>query len=154
MHATAAEQSAAPNVKATEQDLLDSIDFSPQPHAGARGPNGRFAKVLLAVSPDGDVAGMAIYFLTFAAWLGRTGVCLEDLFVAPEHRRSGYARDLVQAIAREANDLGCERMEWQCYKDNARALQFYKSLGAKVLEPITYLRLDKEGMVKLAEDEV
>ncbi|KAM0425325.1 hypothetical protein ACHAPT_009381 [Fusarium lateritium] len=144
MRATAAEQGAA--VKATEQDLLDSINFEDSSETRP----GRFAKVILAVAPEGDIAGMATYFLTFAAWLGRSGVCLEDLYVLPEYRRRGYARDLIQAIAKEANELGCSRMEWQCYKDNHRALQFYQSLGANVLDPIAYLRLDKEGMEKLA----
>ncbi|RSL68946.1 hypothetical protein CEP54_002548 [Fusarium duplospermum] len=147
MRATAAEQSAASNVKATEQDLLDNLDFGDTETT----TRNRFTKVILAVAPEG-IAGMATYFLTFAAWLGRSGVCLEDLYVAPEYRRRGYARDLIQAIAKEANELGCSRMEWQCYKDNHRALQFYQSLGAKVMDPIATLRLDKEGMEKLAEE--
>ncbi|RSL89893.1 hypothetical protein CEP51_000975 [Fusarium floridanum] len=148
MRASAAEQGAASSVKATEQDLLDNIDFGDTETSTSRN---RFTKIILAVAPEG-IAGMATYFITFAAWLGRSGVCLEDLYVAPEYRRRGYARDLIQAIAKEANELGCSRMEWQCYKDNQRALQFYQSLGAKVMDPIAYLRLDKEGMEKLAEE--
>ena len=128
MRATAAEQCASSNVKATEQDLLDNIDFG---DSDTSNPRGRFTKIIVAVAPEG-IAGMATYFLTFAAWLGRSGVCLEDLYVAPEYRRRGYARDLIQ--------------------DNHRALQFYQSLGAKVMDPIAYLRLDKEDMEKLAEE--
>ncbi|KAF5016576.1 hypothetical protein F66182_11701 [Fusarium sp. NRRL 66182] len=128
---------AASNIKASENDLLDLIDFDNQ--SSARGSSGRFAHILLAVAPeDSAVAGMATYF-------GRSSVCLEDLFVLPAYRRRGYARDLIAAIAREASGLGCERIEWQCYRDNQRALQFYQSLGAKVMEPITYLPWTRQG---------
>ncbi|KAF4467168.1 N-acetyltransferase ats1 [Fusarium albosuccineum] len=152
MHESAAEQNAPASAKATEQDLVAAIDFGDPQASAERGPRGRFAKLILAVAPEGPVAGMATYFVTFAFFLGRSSVCLEDLFVLPEYRRRGYARDLVQAIARETTALGCARMEWQCYKENDRALRFYQSLGAKVMDPIAYLRLDEEGLVKLAND--
>lgn len=152
MHTTAAEQNGVSIVKATEQDLVDFVDFgdsTPQPRA-----LGRFTKILLAVSPCGEIAGLATYFVTFAAWLGKPSVNLEDLFVLAQYRRKGYARDLMRATAAEASKLGCARIEWQCYRDNHQALRFYESLGARVMESIVYLRLDREGLISLANEDV
>ena len=38
---------------------------------------------------DGEVVGMAVWYLTFSTWLGRPGIWLEDLYVQPGHRGSG-----------------------------------------------------------------
>ena len=46
--------------------------------------------MLIAETDEGTVAGFALYFPTFSTWLGKTGLWLEDLFVRPEHRGSGY----------------------------------------------------------------
>lgn len=148
MHATAADQDVPHAVKATEKELLDSIDFegsdSPKTHQ-------RHAKVLLIETPEGELAGMATYFYTFAAWLARPGIMLEDLYVQPEYRRRGYARILLEALAKQAESAGCERIEWMCFKENHRALRFYRSLGAKELDTIHMLRLDSEAISNLAK---
>jgi len=150
MHATAAEQNAAHAVKATEVDLLNTLDFG-DAYDGAQRSRAALGKVLVVVAPEGSIAGMAIYFFTYAAWVAKLGVCLEDLFVLPEYRRRGYARILVQAVAKQAESSGAVRMEWLCYKENHRALMFYTSLGAKEMDNLTFLRLDKEGLAGLAD---
>ena len=38
-----------------------------------------------------------------------------------------------------------------CYRDNARALRFYESLGAGELSAVTVLRLDERGMEDLID---
>ena len=43
---------------------------------------------------DGAIVGIALYFWTFSTFLGRRGVWLEDLFVAPSARRRGVASAL------------------------------------------------------------
>lgn len=67
----------------------------------------------------------------------------------PQYRRRGYARLLVQAVAKQAKSSGCVRMEWLCYKENHRALNFYAGLGAKEMDNLAFLRLDKKAMVDL-----
>lgn len=153
MRATAADQNVPDAVKATETDLLNTIDFdqlnSADPDTATR--HARIGKALLVVAPEGDVAGMAIYFMTYVAWLAKSGMCLEDLYVLPEYRRRGYARLLVEAVAKKAEEGGCSRMEWLCYKQNHRALSFYRSIGANEMEAVTILRLDDEAMASLAD---
>ncbi|PVH95772.1 acyl-CoA N-acyltransferase [Periconia macrospinosa] len=152
MHATAAEQNVAHAVQATESELLNTLSFG-DTYDGAQGSRNPVGKALLALDPEGKVAGMAIYFFTYAAWIAKPGVCLEDLFVLPQYRRQGYARLLVQAVAKQAKTSGCVRMEWLCYKENHRALNFYASLGANKLENLAFLRLDQEAMVDLTNGE-
>src|SRR5690606_40578783 len=54
-------------------DLLRRHLFGPSPAA----------HVLLVETPDGAVAGMALWFTTFSTFLGVPGIWLEDLFVRP-----------------------------------------------------------------------
>lgn len=152
MRATAAEQHVPDAVTATEADLLNALGFGPmhsdspekQPNAAHNG------KALLIEAPEGEVAGMAFYFTTYVAWAAKSGMCLEDLYILPRYRCRGYARLLVQGVTKKAEELGCVRMEWLCYKQNHRALRFYRSIGAKEMDAITLLRLDGEAMAHFA----
>ena len=50
---------------------------------------------------DGEIAAMALWFLSFSTWDGVAGIYLEDLFVRPGFRRRGLARALLAALAAE-----------------------------------------------------
>ncbi|KAH8810720.1 acyl-CoA N-acyltransferase [Xylogone sp. PMI_703] len=156
MHATAAEQGAANAVKATEAGLLNTLEFDdPKADSSDAQSHGvRNGKVFVIVAPEGKIAGMAIYFITYVAWLAKSGLLLEDLYVLPEYRKRGYARLLVQAVVKKGESLGCARVEWLCYKQNDRALRFYRSLGAKEMDSMTFLRLEGDAMAELASDVV
>lgn len=148
MRGAAVDQNVAGAVKATEAEILDALDFDD----GTQGSQIGRGRALLVVSPEGKIAGMAIYFFSCVAWLAKPGVYLEDLFVLPEFRRLGYARLLVQAVARHAKSSGAVRIEWLCYKDNQRAMNFYTGrLGAKEMDNMTILRLEKEALENLAD---
>ena len=66
-------------VTATPADLHEAL-FGPQPAL--------FAHV--ADDAEHGVVGFSLWFLNYSTWLGRHGIYLEDLFVQPEHRGSGY----------------------------------------------------------------
>ncbi len=85
------------------------------------------AHVLLAETADGSVAGYALWYWTFSTFLGRRGIWLEDLFVRPCHRRSGYARALLGGL-RDRTD---GRVEWAVLDWNEPAIALYRSLGAE-----------------------
>lgn len=148
IQATAAEQNVRGAVTATEADLLSTLEFSPENHPGRV----HTGQALVVESPEGEVAGMAFYFTTFVAWTAKPGICLEDLYVLPEYRCRGYARLLVQGVAKKAVELGCCRMEWLCYKQNDRALRFYRSISAKEMDSLTFLRLDGDAMAGFANE--
>ncbi len=130
----------APNdVVATEEGLREVL-FSAEPSA----------KVLLAFE-NAQPVGFAVYFFNFSTWLGRPGLYLEDLFVKPEKRGSGYGRALLVHLAQIARERGCGRIEWAVLNWNDPAIQFYRNLGAAPMNDWTVFRLAGEGIDRLAE---
>lgn len=87
----------------------------------------------VAVTADGSVAGMAIWFLSYSTWLGTHNLYLEDLYVRPEHRGSGAGRGLLETLAGICLDRGYGRLEWWVLDWNESARGFYSSLGAEAL---------------------
>src|SRR5437667_10437225 len=109
----------------------------------------RSAEVLLALE-NGEAVGFAVFFYNFSTWLGRPGLYLEDLFVKPQKRGTGYGRALLMELAKIARDRGCGRMEWAVLDWNGPAIKFYRSLGAKPMHEWTVFRLTREEIGKLA----
>ena len=132
----------APNdVTATEQSLAEVL-FGKKPAA----------EVLLAFENETAV-GFAVFFQNFSTWLGRPGLYLEDLFVRPEDRGKGYGRALLIQLAKIARDRGCGRMEWAVLDWNKPAIEFYRKLGAKLMDEWTVFRLTRDGIAELADAE-
>ncbi len=126
------------SVEITTQQLHDAL-FAPSPTV--------FAHV--AVEQD-RVVGMAIWFLTFSTWTGRSGIHLEDLYVRPEARSAGVGRALVAELASMAHRSGYARVEWSVLHWNERALAFYRSLGAEPLDEWIGYRLSGAPLATLA----
>ena len=84
------------------------------------------AHVLIAHTPDGEVAGMALWFRTFSTFLGAPGIWLEDLFVRPAQRGQGFGAELMRRL-RELTD---GRVEWAVLDWNSPSIDFYERLGA------------------------
>jgi len=95
---------------------------------------------------DGEVAGFVIYFHNFSTFLGRPGLCIEDLYVRPSHRGQGVGRGLLAHVAGLAGERGCGRMEWSVLNWNRRAIGFYESLGARPVNDWTVYRLDRAAL--------
>src|SRR5262249_21414628 len=81
------------------------------------------ARCVLAGSAETPV-GFAIYFFNYSTFLAWPGLYLEDLFVLPEHRGQGHGKALLLYLAKEANKLGCGRMEWSVLDWNQPAIDF------------------------------
>jgi GNAT superfamily N-acetyltransferase len=99
---------------------------------------------------NGEVVGMAIWFLTFSTWTGRTGIHLEDLYVRPEARSSGVGRALLAQLASIAQRSGYGRVEWSVLTWNAPAIGFYRSVGAEALDEWAMYRLSDQALAELA----
>src|ERR1035441_3581306 len=54
---------------------------------------------------------------------------LDDLYVAPQARRLGLGRALVQRTLARARERGCHRVELDTNEDNHSAIRLYRSLG-------------------------
>jgi GNAT superfamily N-acetyltransferase len=101
------------------------------------------------VEVDGDVAGMAIWFLNYSTWQGKHGIYLEDLFVKPEYRGRGYGKALLQHLAQICNEKGYGRFQWWVLDWNSPAIEFYRSLGAVAMDEWTVYRVSGEELKRL-----
>lgn len=99
---------------------------------------------------DGKPAGFVLFFYNYSTWLGRAGLYLEDLFVRPEFRGRGIGKALLTHLARTAVEEGCGRFEWQVLDWNTPAVEFYKSLGARVMDEWSTMRVAGEPLKILA----
>ncbi len=135
-----AEYEKAPDeVKATEKEVTETI-FADNP------------KVFCDfVEVEGDIAGMAIWFLNYSTWQGKHGIYLEDLFVKPEYRGHGYGKALLQHLASICNERGYGRFQWWVLDWNSPAIEFYRSLGAEAMSEWTVYRVSDEPLRRLGE---
>ncbi len=106
----------------------------------------------LMVEVGGEAVGYAIFFTTFSTFECRSGVWVEDVYVRPSHRRDGIGRAVMEHLAALTLERGHVRLEWCALEWNEPALRFYDKLGATRLEEWRMLRLEREGMQRLAGD--
>ena len=99
---------------------------------------------------DGEIAGMALWFLNFSTWDGIEGIFLEDLFVLPRFRRVGLARKLLTALARECLDNGYTRLSWAVLNWNTDAIALYEAIGGQPQDTWTGYRLSGPELAELA----
>ncbi|WP_322048797.1 GNAT family N-acetyltransferase [Paraburkholderia sp. J67] len=85
--------------------------------------------ILVADSGGGNLAGFCQLYPSFCSVAAAPIYVLYDLFVAPEERRSGVARRLLQAAAARAKTDGKVRMDLTTAKTNMTAQALYESLG-------------------------
>ncbi|MCJ1389663.1 hypothetical protein MMC18_002520 [Xylographa bjoerkii] len=144
IHELAAYERASSSVLATEASLRATLTF---PSAPSRG----FAKTLLIFPPDSThCAGMALFFHNYSTWRAAPGIYLEDLFVRPEFRGRGYGTLLLRELARETERIGGQRLEWSVLKWNEPSLRFYEGLGAVRMEEWVGMRVEGEGLGRMA----
>ncbi|MFQ8705746.1 MAG: GNAT family N-acetyltransferase [Thomasclavelia sp.] len=95
--------------------------------------------------------GFALFFHNFSTFLGRGGIYLEDLYVKPEYRGKGYGKAIFKQIAKIAVERNCGRLEWCCLDWNKPSIDFYLSLGAKVMDEWTTYRISGDILNELGK---
>jgi GNAT superfamily N-acetyltransferase len=95
---------------------------------------------------DGQVVGMAVWFLNFSTWRGTHGVYLEDLYVQPGHRGTGLGRELLRTLAEVCVERGFSRLEWSVLDWNTPSIEFYKAAGAVPMDEWTVFRLTDDAL--------
>ena len=99
---------------------------------------------------SGRPVGFAFWFFAYSTWRAQPTLYLEDLFVRPEARGRGIGKEMMRHLARTALDTGCGRFVWQVLDWNTPSIEFYESLGAKVVREWLTCRLDGEALQALA----
>jgi GNAT superfamily N-acetyltransferase len=134
-----AEYERAPEQVTGTPELLHRALFGSTPSAEA-----------LVAELNGEAVGFALFHHTFSTWECRLGLWLEDLYVPPQHRRSGVGGALLAAVAAIAVERGCARLEWAALDWNTPALDFYAKLDARRLDDWVMHRLDGRALERVA----
>ena len=100
---------------------------------------------------NGEPAGFAVWFINFSTFSGRSGIYLEDLFVRPAQRGKGIGKALLSHLAKECVANGWSRLQWSVLDWNTRSIEFYKSLGAVLMEEWTICRIGGPALAALAK---
>lgn len=138
IHALAVYEREPDAVENTHADLSASL-FGSEPRV--------FAHV---VERDGEIVGIAVWFITYSTWTGRHGVWLEDLYVDEAQRGRGYGKALMSALARVCVERGYGRFEWTVLDWNEPSIAFYRSIGAAPMDEWTTQRLTGDALDRLA----
>jgi GNAT superfamily N-acetyltransferase len=100
---------------------------------------------------NGEPAGFAVWFVNFSTFSGRSGIYLEDLFVRTEQRGNGIGKALLAHLARQCVENGWSRLQWSVLDWNTSSIEFYKSLGAVLMEEWTICRIGGPALTALAK---
>ena len=79
----------------------------------------------LIAEVEGEVVGMALYYMTYSTWKGRM-LYLEDFVVKEQMRAQGIGRELFGAFLAKAKEKDCRLVKWQVLDWNEPAIRFYK----------------------------
>jgi len=130
-------EKAPEQVEASKDDLLNTI-FAKEPRV--------FCDL---VEVDGQIAGMAIWFLNYSTWQAKHGIYLEDLYIKPEFRARGYGKALLKHLAQICGKEGYGRLQWWVLDWNSPAIEFYKSFGAEAMDEWTVYRTSGQALKNL-----
>jgi GNAT superfamily N-acetyltransferase len=129
--------------------LLHLVEITPEtltPHLFGERP---VVECLVADIGD-EVVAFALFFTNFSTFLGRPGLCLEDLYVRPAYRNSGLGRALLERLGALAVERGCGRFEWSVLDWNENAIRFYQAMGATVMQDWRICRVTGEALRRFA----
>ncbi len=138
IEALAAYEKLSHEAKATEADLSRDL-FGANPRV--------FCEI---AEYDGQPVGFTLWFYSYSTFRGLHGIWLEDLFVDPEMRGKGIGLQLMINLAQKCRDENLARFEWSVLDWNKPSIDFYKSLGADLLDEWTTCRLDGAALGALA----
>ena len=134
------------------EKLSGEVDATPE----------RIAAALFAPEPrlfcdiaewSGAPAGFAVWFLNFSTFRGRHGIYVEDIFVRPAFRGRGIGKALMARLAKRCVDKGWARFEWAVLDWNKPSIDFYRSIGAQVMNEWRICRLSGPALQAFADEE-
>ena len=137
---------------AVYEKLADAVDATPDMIGAAL--FGNEPRLFCDIAEwNGEAAGLALWFLNFSSFRGRHGIYLEDLFVRPAYRGKGLGKALMAQLARRCVEKGLARFEWTVLDWNKPSIDFYKAIGADVMDDWKICRLSGPALQAFAARE-
>lgn len=148
-------EKALHEVETTEEQLTALLFGGAVDGVAATTPSGVPAAFAHVVEhPDAEngtsLGGFALWFLNTSTWTGTHGVYLEDLYVRPQLRGTGYGKRLLATLAGVCLERGYRRLEWWVLDWNEPALGFYRSIQAEPMDEWTVHRVSGDALAALA----
>lgn len=137
--AEAAAEEGAPNAFSIEMYRRDAV-----------GPNAR-VETWLVEDVRGKPCAQAIVARGYDLARAAPTMILLHLYVCPDRRRDGLARELISAVAVRAKEMGVKELTIATGVGNAVARRFFEAIGAREAPLARYL-LSADGIEWLAAE--
>lgn len=98
-------------------------------------------RCFVAEKEGGELVGMALVYPRYSTWKGIV-LHLEDLLVKQTYRGQGAGAQLLDEVVRYGQEQGVLRVSWEVLDWNEKAIDFYRSRGARVMEDWHVVQLD------------
>ena len=85
----------------------------------------------LVAELDGSLVGLTHYLFHRSTTLIAPICYLQDLYTAPERRRTGVGRALIEAVYECARDAGSPRVYWQTHETNVVGQRLYEQVAER-----------------------
>lgn len=103
------------------------------------------------VALDGDsIIGMATYFTTYSSFIMKPGIWLDDLYVKQSHRKNGAGVAILHWLCKLAAKNGAARIDWIVADTNVNGQDFYRHLGAEIIDTVKLARFNEMAIQTLA----
>ena len=99
---------------------------------------------------NGEPAGCATWQRSYATFIGREIMYMEDISVLPPFRRRGIAKALLRAVAQLAVQREAAAVKWLMMGWNSDARRLYEAAGASIEEGNCFCQLTGEALQRLA----
>jgi ribosomal protein S18 acetylase RimI-like enzyme len=91
---------------------------------------------------EGNTVGYLIYHLGYDTEHWRRNLHVLDLYVDAQARGHGAGKALMLETIQICKNAGGNALFWAVFDKNLIALEFYKSLGARVTKNLLFMRLE------------
>ena len=91
--------------------------------------------------------GVMLLSYNYSSFKGKPGIFIEDFYIRPSERGKGIGTALMKYIKGVAHKQNFGRIDWVCLKNNTGSIEFYKKLGAKIMDNWLLFRLDDQDFI-------
>ena len=107
----------------------------------------------LIAEEGATLVGFLVYYLVPFTYRAKPNLIVKELYIADQHRSKGIGKQLMKAVAREAERAGCGVIKWWVARWNERGMEFYKRLGATTNNDWHEFQLPEKAFRDLAASE-